>query len=232
MNKKKINHRTILILSLLFLVGCRPKKEIVQEQWGNKIEKEEKTAMAENNIEEFHKFMEEDKSGDKKSVLWDGTRASIIDDILDDKEIEDGRGGIYVNKMLHPEETWMAEIILPTEESETELISDTQQDYFIKGQEFQLRIEKVDFDTACQELQNEKTHKKIERALINEKTRNRFKRICLYRGMIDSKAARLAGYTFIVEGYTGSSYALQYYGTGNMAEVAVYASQLFNHFID
>ena len=205
---KKIINSLIVFALCLGLMGCATAN--------NSRESMEKDKM-ENAVEKFQEMMDKDKTGDKKSVYWDGETASMVADEYDNDEISDGRymrGCVYLEKEL-----WS--INIAGMEDREEIINEETHVLF-KGENWRFEVtltnKQEEFDATVEKLKNDNNLKLI----IEEVGSN------VFRGIKEVDGKYYAGYDMTINDYCGHYYEVSYFGLGNMGDIEAMASQLKN----
>lgn len=192
-----------------------------------------KTSQEENNMdyqaaEQFQKLMDQDKTGDKKSVEWDGTEAHEIEDRLDDSEILDGRGGYDPYTKVEKAE-WSVKVDQMDEGGYT-VTADGEEHYRLEGDDWYLEIRKSSFEDSVRNLNEDAGMKDVTENDLSHHIADLNSKTALYRGLKEEKGKVLAGYVLVLEDYFEHSYQVSYFGTGNMGDVKAKAMRLFSGF--
>lgn len=201
-------------LAVLMLCSC-----------GNK--KTEDIDMDESRIEEFQRLMDEYQAGDKKTVYWDGQNAGTKEDVLDDEQLEDGRGsGPYVEIS---NEAWSVKV--PDQfEDECSVISDQPESYRMEGESWVFTVERMGYEDALAGLEEEAWLTDVTESSLGPAVKRKNAKAALYRGIRRDGERFLAGYALAAEDYFGNSYCISYFGIGNMNEITMRAKGIFKTF--
>ena len=204
----------VFMAVMMIIYGCGAEK------------KEEGTGMKTETVAEFQRLMDEETEGDRLAVNWDGVRAEIIDDALDDPEVSDGRGGnnSYVSV---EKENW--ETKLPAAEP-YEVGCDEEEQYYVSGKDWELEISKVEIREAVEELAANDWMQAVTKRDLSQNIIKRNENAALYRGLKKTGANIKAGYVLILEDYFENSWKLSYFGEGNMNDVKANAMMVFENF--
>ena len=198
----------LLIMSLcISLSGCVP---------AQKVSADGEVKNMDAAVANFFELMDKDKPNNEQSVFWDGTEARMIDDDQDSKDVDDGRyyrGCVYLEKEL-----WSTNIYGMEGRQEVE---NTEKHVLFKGASWQFEVTMIDnFDEGVAKLESEDNLRLCSED-IGEKT---------FLGIRDINGRRYAGYATIKDDLFGHVYEISYFGTGNMEDIGVMASQVKNQF--
>ena len=170
-------------------------------------------------LEQFYKLVEEDKTGDKKSVYWDGKSASMVEDEFDSLDISDGRGMITGTERTGIPDVF--ELNYPNSIENVVLTSDSEEDYHLTADVVDIRIQLVDFHS----------NKQIDASILSKHQTKYFEDYKLYVGLIKTEEETYAGYTLLFESnLNNKSYMISVAGIGNLEDIKMNALYIMNHF--
>lgn len=177
-----------------------------------------------NSIDNFFKLVDSDKENDRKSVYWDGNKASVVDDIMDDKYITDGRFGLRMQSELIENDDWV--IRIDTYNKEYNIICNEPDKFVVETD----TIDKEDFKLYCSIQELDKSYTDICNEFNNDTDwrnissdhkimRNSYgvERYELYLGVDTEK--EMAGHIGIVEGCNGKVYEIEFIGKGKLNDI-------------
>lgn len=182
-----------------------------------------------NALEQFYKLVEEDKTGDKKSVYWDGKSASMVEDEFDSLDISDGRGGITGTERTGIPDVF--ELYYPDSIENVVLTSDSEEDYHLTTDVVDIRIQLVDFHSKQEELKEDSSYKEIDGGILSKHQTKYFENYKLYVGLIKTGEETYAGYTLLFQSnLNDKSYMISVAGIGNLEDIKINALYIMNHF--
>ena len=180
-------------------------------------------------LEQFYKLVEEDKTGDKKSVYWDGKSASMVEDEFDSLDISDGRGMITGTERTGIPDVF--ELNYPNSIENVVLTSDSEEDYHLTADVVDIRIQLVDFHSKQEELKKDSSYKQIDASILSKHQTKYFEDYKLYVGLIKTEEETYAGYTLLFESnLNNKSYMISVAGIGNLEDIKMNALYIMNHF--
>ena len=209
--KKKIITAALLSLFSINIISCGSDKAYADLAKGDKMDQE---------VYNFQKLMDEEKSGNKTAVFWDGEKAYTIVDDMDDFDISDG---IYAREGVPLEKAMWATNIYGMEDRT--VILDTDEHVIYKGDNWYFEVEIVDsFDKAYEELSNDKWMTE------GPTTKEYSRKTTQFRGIKEIDGKLMAGYTAChFDGYD-TNYKISYYYIGNMNEANIMKNQILGQF--
>ena len=151
----------ISILLSVSLTGCNEFAKSNSGRNQNMVNMEESISA----LEQFYKLVEEDKTGDKKSVYWDGKSASMVEDEFDSLDISDGRGMITGTERTGIPDVF--ELNYPNSIENVVLTSDSEEDYHLTADVVDIRIQLVDFHSKQEELKKDSSYKQIDASILS-----------------------------------------------------------------
>lgn len=171
---------------------------------------------------EFFKLVDSDKENDKKSVYWDGSKASIVEDKMDDKSIIDGRFGLRMMPDEIKNEAWT--IRIDTYKSEYDIVSSNVNNFVVEtsdNEDLKLycSIEKLDksYDEACTELDSDNDWRKTSLKYKIMGSSYGVDDFTLYLGV--DRGEGKAGHTCIIKGINGDAYKIKFIGIGKLNDI-------------
>lgn len=225
---------------LLCLVGCKAKqashteggKESMTQKEYNQDTKEEKGKEQKKESQEidmFFQLMEEDVVGDEKSVSWDGTQATVIDDVYDSTEISDGRFEMSGREIATV--AGVFEFAYPNTLKQVSIKSGQAEDYYLTAENVEIRIQQIEYASEKKNLDENLKYRNIDASSLSEHQTKYFNQYALYMGMVDTDEGCYAGYTLVFESNLAKrSYRISVDGIGNMADIKATAVYVMNHF--
>lgn len=208
----KIKRIFTVLLTGIMLTGCAMGKDYSNLKQGDKMDQV---------VYEFQKLMDQDESGNKKAVFWNGEKAYIDYDELDDKNIEDGR---YL-RGYDPFSNEKVDINIYGMEDRNEVVSAPDHLLFEAADEsWYFELEFTDsFDQKVEELKQDKwLHFMGESKLEYDERR------ALFRGISTYKGRNYAGYTEVYDDGFDNYCVVKYMAIGNMNDAGVMINQLID----
>lgn len=206
-NCRRVDIRKKIIITLLTtvlclgMVGCA---NVSGKDGG--IEKE---------LTHLFKLLDKDKTGNRKSVYWNGDTAYMVADKYDDDAISDGKyyhGAEYLTKEL-----WMINIEGMTD---YDVIFDEETHVLFKGENWQFEVKltnkQEEIDAAIETLKKDPYLR-----VLSEEDRD-----IIVEGIKEVDGKYYAGYDMTINDYLGHYYEVSYFGIGNMDDIGIMASQL------
>lgn len=201
-NKNKLKTGLILATTMCMLVACG----------GESVKGD------------FHTLVEQDRTGNSKSVYWDGKEASLIKDELDSPMITDGRGyGMYSTIDIDEEYRFY----YYDNKSDLHVKNDATDNYILESDTQKIIINSIDYDTEKAKLDTSENFKQTGKLKIKDDKLTSFDKYQTYTCIVDN----YAGYSIIFKhGITGKSYQVICIGKGNIANIELQAREVINSF--
>lgn len=177
-----------------------------------------------NNKKEILDELSKDKEYDQESIFWDGKQAFIIKDLLDSKNIRDGRSGPFpsvrlksnVVKTIFCVQTDLNKELLETNES---LLEDSENLLILESYNRYLKLEKFK-DITFEEEIKKIISKYIELKDIVTNNSTYYK---VFAGIFHTNnSMEMMGIKVIYE-HSNMLYSLSYAGIGNFSDIKVEA---------
>lgn len=219
--------KKITLISLMLLTTLTGCSTGMGNQYRNEMVKE--TEMGQQQIEEFFDLMEQSKSGDEKSVYWDGASAKEVADEQDSADVQDGRWNIEKCETITVED--MFEFVYPGDIDEVTLRSEMPEDYHMSAPDLDIHIQQVEYEEAIQAAEKRTSLRKIEGEELSQNQTKYFKDYALYLSVTDTGDEIYAGYQLFFESNLADrAYSISVTGLGNIEELKITALYIMNHF--
>ena len=226
---RKRNYKlfVIVMVAAMGMMACNSNMGRKREE--NKMQENTIENSSADEVQNFHNLMEADEVGDKKSVYWDGRKAILEEDELDDLNINDGRG------MIEGTQT----VTIPTvfEFTYTNSLKDvivennSEENYHIEAQNYDIRIELIDYEVETEKMASDANFAKITDSVLSERHTKYFKEYELYSGIVQTARGDYAGYSLIFDSAVDDrAYRITCSGIGCMENIRMEAFEIMNHF--
>lgn len=219
----------IAVLICFTITACASNKEENGKMTNQDTELEISSNNEQNNIENYHRLMEEDVTGDGMSVYWDGKAASVVEDQFDQNDIEDGRS--VINGATSVKLPLLFEYSYPNHLEDVTVVSDNAENYHVKAKDYDIRFELVDYKNAVEELKQNNNLREIDKSNLSENQTKYFKDYHLYQGIINTQSGDYAGYVLVFESNLDDrQYKISCSGLGLIENIKITAFYIMNHF--
>lgn len=190
--------------------------------------KEEKYA---NETEHLCALLEKDKPNNQKSVYWDGEKAELIKDELDDKNLSDGRYGEYSVAVTEVEGVYRFRYYKECLK-DAQVVSDKSEDYCIVAEDREVRIEQVDYEAEKKAFKENERYKEYKDDRAEKRLKNYKENYKLYVGTEElEEHLPYAGYVLLFQSdETKSAYKISVSGEGYMEDIWILAGEIMRSF--
>lgn len=180
-------------------------------------------------VQNFHNLMAADEVGDKRSVYWDGSKATSEEDELDDLSIDDGRGVIDGTQTITIPMVFEFEHTNSLQDVVVE--SDNEEDYHIEAKNYDIRIERIDYEAEKENMASDSNFVQTTEIVLADYQTKYFKEYELYYGIVQTDRGTYAGYSLIFDSALDDrAYRITCSGIGCMEDIRTEAFYIMNHF--
>lgn len=205
-----MNKGIVLTLVVAVLTGCTAGNGYGNLRRGDNMDKA---------VYEFQKLMDDDKTGDLKAVIWNGEKAYVENDELDDNNINDGR----FLRGYEPFSNEKVSLNIYGMEDRREVISEEDHLLF-EGKDgswfFELQLVDSYEDTVSALKEDKWLHFMSEAKLDYDERR------ALFRGVSTYNDSNYAGYTEVYDDGFDNYCVITYMVNGNLNDAGVMINQL------
>ena len=228
MRKKYILNR-IMILFIIIISGCSAGSNIDKTS----VKEEEKKMDSQKKMDPemvagFHNSMEEIRTEEGKSVIFEDGSVTIAEDILNENQVT---GEYGFGALEHVErDGWKIDAPLS---GEILTVCDDIDRFIAKADNRVLEICSASFDEEKNRLDSESGLKDVSDEFTGSMTEVfpvNYNRVVIYRGLREYEGRVYAGYVFLAEDYFEHTYQVAWFGQGNMNRIQAEAFQAFGQF--
>lgn len=222
----KTKYLLVMVVSTLLLTGCTSGQKGLK---GDVISvTEDKSVKSDNQLEELYKLLQEDKSGDKKCVKWDGNRASTEEDELDSNDIVDGRSFSSGTKSYRVEK--LIECYYPNDYEQVDIDEEYPDNCHFTNGSRDIFVSQIQYSDEIAQFDNDENYREEIINLREDRTKY-FKNFKTYIGLKEIDGTKKAGFVLLFESdLADRSYKIEVYGLGNVNSIKAEAISVMNKF--
>ena len=205
-----MNKGIAFFFAMVLLTGCTANDDYSDLKRGDNTDKA---------VYEFQKLMDEDKTGDLKAVIWNGEKAYVENDELDDNSISDGR----YYRGYEPFANEKVNLNIYDMENRREVISEPDHLLFEdKDGKWFFELQLTDsYENKVEELKQDKWLHFVTEAKLDYDVRK-----AVFRGVSSYDGNNYAGYTEVYDDGFDNYCVITYMVKGNMNDAGVMINQL------
>lgn len=217
----------LFMIATMEMSACEKNNEGKREE--NKIQENIIVNGTVDEVENFHNLMAEDKSGDKKSVYWDGSKATFEEDVYDDPNINDGRAVIEGTQSIKI--PLVFELVYTNYLKDVVVENDNEENYHIEAKNYDIRVELIDYKEEKEKMASDSNFAQIIEPVLADYQTESFKEYELYSGIVTTSRGDYAGYSLIFDSALDNrAYRVTCSGIGCMNDIRQEAFYIMDHF--